>query len=185
MNRSLFRVAPFIAMSLVISAAACSSGGTPAQRVETAYIPGSSGLTIVTDNGSVAATLGAPVDAVWRLMPVAFDSVGIQLSIIDPRKHVIGNEGFRLRGKLGKERLSTYFECGSTQGGANADSYELHVSVLADLKPLRADSTRTSMTVTVSASAKPLQFGQDFSRCSTKAALERRLVDVVSAALKR
>ena len=89
------------------------------------------------------------------------------------------------RQKLGKERLSTFFECGTTQVGPNADSYELYVTVHTYLEPLKGDSSRTRMTVAVSGAAKPLQFSQDYSRCTSKTMLERRILDVISSALKR
>jgi hypothetical protein len=171
---------------LAASAAGCASAVTPTQRVETTYIPGMAGaLSVSGDNGSVSATIGAPMQAVWRILPVAFDSVSVPLSLIDPKTHVMGNEGYKLRQKLGKERLSTYFECGTTQVGPNADSYEIYLKVLSNLEPVRGDSSRTRVTVTVSAAAKPLQFSQDYSRCTSKTALERRLLDVIGTVVKK
>lgn len=167
------------------SLAACSSAVTPTQRTETAYIPGSGALHISPSNGSVSATIAAPLTAVWYIVPTAFDSIGLQLSLIDPKKHVIGNEGVKLRAKLGKERLSNYLECGTTQVGPNADSYEVYLTVLASLEPLRSDTTLTRMTINLTGMAKPLQFSQDYSRCSSKGLLEQRILDVVAGSLKK
>ena len=169
---------------LAAGAAACSSAVTPTQRTETTYIPGGQ-FSMTADNGSMSAVIGAPIQAVWRSLPVAFDSVGVPLSLIDPKTHVMGNEGFKIRQKLGKERLSNYFECGTTQVGPNADSYELLVTVVSNLEPLKGDSLRTRVTITASSAAKPLQFRQDYSRCSTKLVLERRMLDVLATVAKK
>jgi hypothetical protein len=161
---------------------ACASGGTPTSRTETTYIPGASGaLTIRTDDGAVSALIDAPMDRLWVMLPSAYDSLGIPISLIDPKKRTMGHEGFKVHAKLGKERLSTYFECGTTQVGPNADSYELYLTVLSTAE---AVSTRTRVTTTISAAAKPLQFSQAYSRCSTKGVLEKRLMDAIAKSVK-
>ncbi|HET9426555.1 MAG TPA: hypothetical protein VFO55_14400 [Gemmatimonadaceae bacterium] len=165
------------------AASGCASSATPTPRPQTVYIPGSGALTLSTHDGAVTTIIGAPIDAVWRLLPTAFDSVGVPLTLIDPRRHTIGNEGFKVRQKLGTTRLSSYFECGTTQVGPNADSYELYVTVMTSLEP--EGTTRTKLTTTVTGAAKPMQFAQDYSRCSSKSALETRIADVVAAAVKR
>jgi hypothetical protein len=183
MNRSSARPSRLLVAALAVSQWACSSAITPTQRIETTYIPGASGaMTIAPDNGSIVAVVAAPLDVVWRRLPVAFDSVAVPLSLIDPKGHLIGNEGFKVRAKLGKERLSTYLECGTTQVGPNADSYEVHLTVMVKAEASGAD--RTKVTVNVTAAAKPLQFSQDYSRCSSKTALERKLLDVIAAPAK-
>jgi hypothetical protein len=142
-------------------------------------------LSVNGENGTTSAIIGAPLQAVWRLLPVAFDSGAVPLSLVDPKKHVMANEGFKIRQKLGKDRLSTFFECGTTQVGPNADSYELYITVSSNLEPVKGDTTRTRMTVAVSAAAKPLQFSQDYSRCTSKTMLERKMLDAVAAAAKK
>jgi hypothetical protein len=107
------------------------------------------------------------------------------MSLVDPKKHVMANEGFKVRQKLGKERLSEFFECGTTQVGPNADSYELYVTVFTYLEPIKGDSSRTRMTVAITGAGKPLQFAQDYSRCTSKTMLERRMLDVVAKSLKK
>jgi hypothetical protein len=186
MNRSIRLAGRLLSGAVVVAGAACASAAGPTQRTETVYIPGATGAMSVTgENGSVSVTLAAPLQSVWRLVPMAFDSAGVPLSLIDPKTHAIGNEGFKVRQKLGKERLSTYFECGTTQVGPNADSYELFITVMSHLQPVKGDTTKTRMTVQVTGAAKPLQFAQDYSRCTSKTMLERRMLDVVSGALKR
>ena len=172
-----------VALSAVLGA--CSAAVTPTQRTETTYIPGAGALSVTGENGTISATMAGELQAVWRILPLAFDSTSVQLTLIDPRKHVMANEGFKIRQKLGKERLSEYFECGTTQVGPNADSYELYITVHAYLEPVKDYPTWTRMTVALTAAAKPLQFSQDYSRCTSKTTLERRMLDIVATALKK
>ena len=185
MKRYAVRLVRVAALGFSAGFAACSAAVTPTQRTETTYIPGASVMSVSGENGTISATMGAPLQSVWRILPLAFDSAGLQLSLIDPKKHVMANEGFKIRQKLGKERLSEFFECGTTQVGPNADSYELYITVHSYLEPIKGDSSRTRMTVAVTGAAKPLQFSQDYSRCTSKTVLERRMLDVVATALKK
>lgn len=185
MNRSALLARGSLALAGATLVAACSTAATPTQRTESTYIPGASVMSVSGENGTISVTIGAPLQRVWTVLPLAFDSTGVSLTLIDPKKHLMANEGFKVRQKLGKERLSTYFECGTTQVGPNADSYELYVTVHANLEVPKGDSTRTKMTVAVSGAAKPMQFAQDYSRCTSKTMLERRMLDVVAELVKR
>jgi hypothetical protein len=183
MTRSL--VGRIAAVGVTISAFACASAVTPTQRVESTYIPGASVMSVSGENGTISVVIGAPLQTVWRLLPTAFDSVGVSLTLVEPKTHLMANDGFKVRQKLRNERLSAYFECGTTQVGPNADSYELFLTVRSYLEPIKTDSSRTRMTVAITGAAKPLQFSQDYSRCTSKTSLERRMLDVVANAVAK
>jgi hypothetical protein len=185
MNRCLVDRGRVVSVGLAAALIACSPAVTPTPRTESTYIPGGGVMSVSGENGTIAVTIGAPLQTTWRVLPAAFDSVGVALTLIDPKKHLMANEGFTVRQKLRNERLSTYFECGTTQVGPNADSYQLYVTVHSYLEPSPGDSTRTRMTVAVTGSAKPLQFAQDYSRCTSKTMLERRMLDVVANLVKK
>lgn len=160
-----------------------ASSTTPTPRTETIYTGGGGKLTVNPDNGGMTKVIDAPLEKLWRFLPTAYDSLSIPLSLIDPKKHVMGNDGFKLRQTLGRKRLSTYIECGTTQVGPNADSYEVHLTVLTNLE---ADGpTRTKLTTTLTAAAKPMQFAQDYSRCSSKSGIETRIAEIMTAAAAR
>lgn len=185
MNASLDCLGKFAAAGLVVTSLACSAAVTPTQRVESTYIPGASVMSVSGENGTISVVIGAPLQTVWRLLPTAFDSVGVSLTLVEPKTHLMANEGFKIRQKLKNERLSTYFECGTTQVGPNADSYELFLTVRSYLEPVKGDSARTRMTVAVTGAGKPLQFSQDYSRCTSKTMLERKMLDVVANAVTK
>ena len=71
---------------------------------------------------------------IWRALPAVFDSLEVPVSRIDPVEHVFGNEGVRIRKRIGGEAISRYFDCGTTQIGPNADSYDVMLILLTTLR---------------------------------------------------
>ena len=174
------------ALSLVFVAVACGGNAAPS----TAPTPEPGGLVAAIDPRvttlgelNVKATHSAPIDLVWRALGVAYDSVGIKLGVLDPKQHLMGNQGMALRQRLGKTILSKYIECGSSQIGPSADNYEVVMSVISYLHPNEAGETEIVTRVT--AHARPPTFGQEYLRCTSKGELEKRLVAFVNATLTR
>lgn len=175
------------ALCLAALTIACASAATTTSTLtstsgrSTSNVPGSRGIRVNDDNGVMVSDIAATPSKVWWALPEAFDSLGVPLTLVDHPKKTLANEGFKARAKLGPARLSTYFECGTTQVGPNADSYEMFITVTAQLDSLAPASTR--LTTTVSAAAKPLQFAQEFSRCTSKGTLEKEILAVVKSKL--
>jgi hypothetical protein len=134
-----------------------------------------------TDNSSTH-TLAVNPDQVWKLLPGVLDTLGIPVGTLEPASRTIGNSGLKIRGRLRGVPLSRYIDCGnSTQIGPNADSYDVNLVFLAEVRPAQGGST---VRVTLQAVAKPVNFAQDYSQCSTKGVLESRFFDILSARLK-
>jgi hypothetical protein len=134
-----------------------------------------------TDNSSTH-TLPVTPDQVWKLLPGVLDTLGIPVGTLEPASRTIGNSGLKIRGRLRGVPLSRYIDCGnSTQIGPNADSYDVNLVFLAEVRPAQGGST---VRVTLQAVAKPVNFAQDYSQCSTKGMLESRFFDILSARLK-
>lgn len=128
------------------------------------------------------ATVAAPIDKVWAVLTPAYDSLGIPLTAIDPASHSVGNGGVILHRKLGKARLSEYINCGDSQGGPSADTYEVNLSISTRLAP--APSVGTVVTTVVNAAGKPASLSGDYIPCGTTGGLETRLVRTIEAQLK-
>lgn len=140
-------------------------------------------ITIATSSTADVTRLANSVDAVWRIMPSVFDSVGIAVTTIDQANKQIGNPGYKIRGRLGKVTLSRYLDCGNTQIGPNADSYDVFLSVLSTVA---ADGTAgAKLSTVVDAQAKPITYNQAYSRCSSKGGLEIRIAELVKARLAK
>src|ERR1044071_1143502 len=109
MNRVLFQLGRLAPVGAAVSIGACSAAVTPTQRVESTYIPGASVMNVSGENGTISVVIGAPLQTVWRILPTAFDSAGVSLTLVDPKQHLMANEGFKVRQKLKNERLRNYF----------------------------------------------------------------------------
>lgn len=172
----------------LVAAAGCAGsnptpGAAPAEQHVAVQGGGGGSLNIVPTTGLSTHALAFPVAVVWKVLPAVFDSVAVPVDLLDPATHTIGNRGLKIRGKLGTVPLGRYIDCGTTQIGPNAESYNITLTLTAALSPQAGGGT--SMTVNMEASAKPLAFSQEPFRCSTRGALERRVVDLTNALLSR
>jgi hypothetical protein len=176
------------AVTLVALSGCASSGTSSVARtsVETTRVATTTGTTSVTTTSTVTpglVTLAFPVDVVWRALPIAYDSIGIPIGKIDTLSRVVGNDGYKLRRKLGGVPLTRYLDCGQAQGFKSAETYEINLSVLTQLRPTGAGQT-TAATV-VQASAKPVNFAGEYSACSSTGELEQRVADALSREVRK
>ena len=173
---------PLLLASVAAGLVACS--GTPSMRSggreATVSVGGEGGGTLRVRNEveSSSAIIGLPIDKVWAALPAAFDSLGVTVTSRDPVKRIMGTEGIKVRQRIGGVPLSRYFDCGTTQIGANADSYEVMLMLMAQLKA--APGNTTSIVVSVDARARPVAFSQGYSECSSMTnSLDARLIELV------
>ena len=187
-------------MSLVIGAtalcatalcAACArgsstSGAAPGSRpaTETVRLGRLGSLTMPTNapTADVSRILHT-ADAVWRIMPSVFDSLGVPVATIDPAGRVIGHPGYNTRQRLGKAPLSRFLDCGNSQIGLSADSYDVFLTVLTTVRADGADGA--ALSTVVEAKARPVTYNQAYSNCSSKGGIERRITELVNAKLAR
>jgi len=172
------------------AAAGCAStqtGSGPAQpQPQTVSVAGTNSTMRV---GGVAdatgtATLPYTVEQIWRVLPFAFDSLGIPIAAMDPAKRTLGNESFRVRARLKGTPLSRFIDCGtSTQIGPNADNYDVVMVLTAYVHA--ADPGSATVGTTFSAVAKPANFAQDYAPCNSKGLMESRFIDIVRAKLAK
>lgn len=181
------RIASFASVLAVAGCASAGSAGPPpvAPSSQTVSIVGPSGganIVMGGSNTSNVQTLPFSADQVWRALPGAFDSLGITVRALDPVKRSIGNSGFAVRRRLGGVSLSRFIDCGTTQLGPNADDYDVRLTVLTDVRSSEGGST---VTTVVEAVARPINYAQEYSRCTSRGTLEQRIIDVVRARLAR
>ncbi|HEY5490019.1 MAG TPA: hypothetical protein VIK25_02400 [Gemmatimonadaceae bacterium] len=171
----------------VLGGAACASstkapetGASTSRTVQVAGMPGK--LTVTSQSRASVTGMAFTVDQVWKVLPSVLDSLGVKASSIDPSQHAIGAENFKVRVQLGRTPLSRYLECGGTQVGANADSYEVLLTVLAQVQPVATGGS--TLSTLFEAVAKPIAFSQGYSKCSSKGLFETRLVEAVKKRLQ-
>jgi hypothetical protein len=118
------------------------------------------------------------VDKAWATLPAVFGELGIEPGILDSRQHVFGNAGATFRREMGRQRLSKYFDCGSTAGMSNSDTYDLNIRVISQIIPQGEglSALRTQAEATAHANAVSGQV----VRCASTGDLERRIATMVS-----
>ncbi|MEJ7813183.1 MAG: hypothetical protein WKG32_22425 [Gemmatimonadaceae bacterium] len=187
-----------LCMAALLALAACASrqedtGAAPAPtigqtgtRVTTAG--GGSGQTMTLESTSgpstSAVSLRAARDVIWREIPAVYEELGIPLTKVDAASFVVGNEGMKVTRRLKGVPLSRFLQCGgAAPGSANADTYEITLSVLSQLRP--ATEGETQVVTTVDAAARPVAFNATSTvACSSTGALERRLHDRLTERVK-
>lgn len=144
----------------------------------------SSSAVRVTPSYDVAFdTIYASVDSIWAALPAIYTALSIPLTTADPQTLRFGNEGMKIRRRLGETSLIKLLDCGRTQIGQNADSYEIVMSVVTTLA--RAGIHTTVVSTGVEASGKPMQFGGSETRCRTKGELERLIALALRARVEK
>ncbi|MEX2153842.1 MAG: hypothetical protein WD825_10930 [Gemmatimonadaceae bacterium] len=128
-------------------------------------------------------TLWTQRDRVWEVLPAVYSALEIPIAQVDPDESVIGNPGLKLYRRLAKVPLMRYLDCGTTQIGPNADSYEVMLTVLTKVQRARPDTTTTTVGTIVEAMARPVAYKGEYVRCTSKGALEARLVEVLKVHL--
>jgi hypothetical protein len=178
---------PFAVLLLCSAAACASSVGRATRPTQTVRVVAQNGGTnaveIAPSNTTVRSSIRAPLEEVWRSLPGAYDSLGIALTTRDATRHFIGNEGMKIRTRLGGVALSHYIDCGRAQIGPSADSYDIFLAVTTVAQAV--SPTETRLYTTVQASGKPMNFGQDYSHCTSTNELEKRIAALVTNAVTK
>ncbi|HEX3865338.1 MAG TPA: hypothetical protein VHV78_01255 [Gemmatimonadaceae bacterium] len=185
------RIVPVLSALAVAACASSGSGGgssSPAPIEQGAVsVAGPAGTTAVTvagtDNSNVQ-TLPFTVDAVWRALPAIFDSLGIPVKTLDPMRRTIGNTGFTVRHRLKNRPLSRLIDCGQSQMGPSADDYDVLLAVMVDVRPAAGGSGAT-LTTNIDAKAKPPNYAQDYTACSSRGIIESSIADQVKLRLAK
>lgn len=171
---------PFVSLCLLCLAACASrtTGGSTA-RTETVRVA-TTGTTVAIQSTSTTAPstreVARAADALWAVLPAVYDSLGIPVAQRQPATRTLGNDGLRLRRRLGSVPLQRYLDCGRGQDGPNAESYEVHLSVQTQVKPGARQTSHLSTIV--QAQARPVNFSGEWVRCASRDMLEERIAEL-------
>lgn len=172
-------------LALAVLACAPARGpGTPEPQAQHVRIDGrDSGLRLSSTRSARVDTLWVSVDKVWQTLPLVYGALDIPIERFDAEARVIGNSTLKVYRRLGKAPLTRYLDCGMTQIGPNAESYEIMLNVLTKITPSMSDSTITTVTTTVGATGRSIQFAGGVAQCSSKGTLEAQILEVLKVRL--
>jgi hypothetical protein len=128
-----------------------------------------------TVSRSVVIVQGTPAE-VWSKLVAAYDEIGIPVNISNPPQGVLGNDGFKLRRRLKDVPLTRYLDCGNTQGGPSAETYEILLAIRTQLIPADGAITATTM---VDASGRPVAISGNYVKCGSNGKLEARIGELL------
>ncbi len=173
-----------IILGTALAACSANPSGTieTASRPETVRSAGMGSLTMVNVTEASNTPLNQPAAEVYAVLPAVYDSLSVPRTMMDPKGFIVSSQGFRIRQRMGRTALSRYIECGATQIGPNADSYEVYMTVSSRVV---ASGSTSALQTTVEAAARPLSFAQEYSRCSSKGVLEQRIAEGVRSRLPK
>lgn len=175
-----------IAMWLIaLAALGCASGGSAPPEggirdVEesTAGGNGREGPHIVYGDADVGDQEVVPVsiDSAYNAITNAYRSLGLEIKVVDPGTHMVGNRHIVVMRTLMGSRLSTYFNCGNDPaiGTPRADSYQLIFSVVSTLSSTGPNSTR--VVTLVKGQANDLATSASSVYCPSSGKLERTIL---------
>lgn len=172
---------PALVVAALLLAACTAARPDPgfSTQPSTAIVLSNQGTLAVQSVGSSIASansLALPIDSAWGRLPAAFDSLGIPVTTVRTADRILGNEALRVRRRLAGAPLSTYLNCGSKVGMPNADSYDVHLSILTQLRPDElSGGTATSVATLVEATAREAGGSAASVRCGSTGRLEERL----------
>jgi hypothetical protein len=177
-------------IATVVVLGACSGNQKPAttespdfhstSQLTRVELPGGSPLEIDWEHQHTyeETKLLVGVDKAWSEYPTVFGELGIEPGIVDSKQHVFGNPGLKIRGSLGRQRLSKYLDCGATAGMSNADTYDVIVRIVSQVIP--ADAGLSSLRTQIEGSAHSSAVSGTSVRCVSTGALEERIAHMMS-----
>jgi hypothetical protein len=189
-NRNPMRIT---ALALLVALTACGATQTAttatASETDRTAVPGSSlsstgGLRMDARPTARMDTLWVPLDRIWKVLPAVYGLLDIPIEHFNAESNEIGHSSLKLFRKLGETQLTKLLDCGNTQIGPNADSYEVYLTVLTKLTKAKVDTTATTVATIVSGRAKPVQFNGGFVTCKSKGQLEARIAEVLKVNLQ-
>jgi hypothetical protein len=189
-----------VVAALLLAACASSSKRTASPRpsggiydptagmINTARIEsGATTQEIATTNTPSAPTqldLAVPPERAFQALLGAYESLGIQVNVVQTNTRTLGARDMRAVRRLGKTPLSRYLDCGQDMAsGALADTYV--VSLTAVTRVVAADAERSTLVTQVSAGARPVNISGGIVRCGTTGRLEQEINKAAALAAVR
>ena len=168
-------------MKMTGAAITVAIAGACATSSSRAAAPASTPEVLVDQDGRVYRTTEAAAivnfsvsaDSTFNALVEAYRALGIEPSVVDPARRVVGRQGLMLRGRFQGDRLSSAFDCGNGQVGPRADDGRIRADITSTVAPA---GTGAAVTTTVQASLTPNDGASgDPIRCASNGGLEEKL----------
>ena len=135
-------------------------------------------INTVDVNAGYSQIIVGSMDAAWTALNVTYGELKIPIATLVEAQHLIGNEGFRVRRRIGSLPMQSILDCGSTQGIPNAETYDIQMAISSALTPNAKGGI--ALVTRIDASGKSPNFSREASvACHSSGALEKEIADIV------
>lgn len=170
-----------LASLAVITTAACGGAnagapGTPPPTRTTVRIGNEAPIEMYVQANLDSRIIPVSADSVWTVLPEVFEALDVPVTHRVQSRWEMGNRGYVAQRVEGR-RMNTYVDCGSNLSGQLANLHEVTLSVVVRLSD--APDGGTQVETTVDAYGKPRTTSGNQVHCQSRAALERRVGDLV------
>ena len=181
----------FLILCTALACAGCAStksGAPAAEPVPTTMTPttqrvvvaGGQTLSINTvdvNQGSSTLVL-ASLDSSWAALKATNTELAIPVTTLQDATHLIGNEGYKVRRRIGKIPMQLILDCGGAQGMQNAETYDIFLTVSSYLT--KNPKAGYNLVTRIDASAKSPNFNREQNiKCSSQGELEKQIGELV------
>ncbi len=162
-----------LVLAAALAAAGCASSIPPAPTFRT---------LVIDDQGAVKTTtlpaakhrFAAPLNTVWNALGLAYDAIGVELTLVDPPNHRAGSVSFIRNGHMNGQPVSHFANCGNGMTGPIADTRRVYFSAITTATAV--DATHTQLVTDVHAFAVDVSGSStDRVECGSTGALEQLL----------
>lgn len=169
--------------TMIVVSAGCASSPHPAERTTDERVTISAPTGVVADMNLTRSQYvgGGVVPAaraeVWALLPAVYEELGLPAPAADRSSWTVAVQRHSIRRTLGRQRLSSFLECGRDMTGELADTHRITLSVRTWLE--NSGTASTAVHSMIEATATSVEGRAGSSTCSTRGELERRILEAV------
>src|SRR5690606_32833443 len=117
-------------------------------------------------------TIDVPRETLWAILPGVYQEIGLPAPAADRSIWTVAVQNHLAMRRVGRERMSTFIDCGSGITGAFADTHRIRLSIRTWLEP---DGTGTRVTSRLNATATSTEGRAGTIACESRGVLEARI----------
>ncbi|MBW7932960.1 MAG: hypothetical protein H3C62_04965 [Gemmatimonadaceae bacterium] len=183
------RATPLVLLLATLSAAGCasSSGSAANPALPTTMTPVTQRVVSPTSvvsintldvNSGYSQIIVGSMDAAWTALNVTYGELKIPITTLVDAQHLIGNEAFKVRRRIGRLPMQQILDCGNAQGIPNAETYDILMSISSTLAPNPKGGI--NLLTRIDATGKSPNFSRDAAvTCHSSGALEKEIAEIV------
>ncbi len=135
-------------------------------------------INMIDVNQGSSTLVLAPLDSSWIALKAVYTELAIPVTTLVDASHLIGNEGYKVRRRVGKLPMQNVLDCGASQGMPNAETYDIFLTISSYLT--KNPKAGYNLVTRIDASAKSPAFNRDADvKCSSLGELEKSIGDMV------